>query len=158
MSDSLGRLVRVPQTRFRPCQSARSGWEGDGSRRLLTSDHSTPPNSIFGQPTTVAEVATTAVELFRASLEYVDLFTHLIMCTKPANAPAAAELLGKVSDTGYRPPKPHATEAGEGLRVWRSCKNAVNHSGNGSASGASVCRSAFTGGRAGSRLSDTPPR
>lgn len=71
----------------------------------------TPPNAIFGQPTTVAEVATTAVELFRASLEYVDLFTHLIMCTKPVNAPDAAELLGKVTDTGYRPPEPHPTEA-----------------------------------------------
>jgi hypothetical protein len=49
---------------------------------------------MFGQPTTVAEVATTAVELFRASLEYVDLFTFLLMCTKPVNAPNAAELLG----------------------------------------------------------------
>jgi hypothetical protein len=71
----------------------------------------TPPNSIFGQPTTVAEVATTAVELFTASLEYIDLFTHLIMCTKPVNAPNAAELLGKVTDNGFRPPEPHPTEA-----------------------------------------------
>jgi hypothetical protein len=37
--------------------------------------------------------------------------THLIMCTKPVNAPDAAELLGKVTDTGYRPPEPHPTEA-----------------------------------------------
>lgn len=71
----------------------------------------TPPNAIFGQPTTVAEVATTAVELFRASLEYIDLFTHLVMCTKPVNAPNAIDLLGKVTDTGYRPPEPHPTEA-----------------------------------------------
>lgn len=71
----------------------------------------TPPNSIFGQPTTVADVATTAVELFRASLEYVDLFTHLIMCTKPVNAPDAAELLGKVTDDGCRPAQPHPVEA-----------------------------------------------
>lgn len=71
----------------------------------------TPPNAIFGQPTTVAEVATTAVELFRASLEYIDLFTHLIMCTKPVNAPDAIDLLGKVTDTGYRPPELHPTEA-----------------------------------------------
>jgi hypothetical protein len=70
----------------------------------------TPPSAVFGQPTTVAEVATTAVELFRASLEYVDLFTHLIMCTKPVNAPNAADLLGKVTDTRYRPPEPHPTE------------------------------------------------
>ena len=71
----------------------------------------TPANSIFGQPTTVAEVATTAVELFTASLEYVDLFTHLIMCTKPVNAPHAADLLGAVNDTGFRPQQPHPTEA-----------------------------------------------
>lgn len=71
----------------------------------------TSPNSIFAQPTIVAEVATSAVELFRASLEYVDLFTHLIMCTKPVNAPDAAELLGKVTDTGYRPQEPHPTDA-----------------------------------------------
>jgi hypothetical protein len=70
----------------------------------------TPPRAIFGQPTTVAEVATTAVELFRASLEYIDLFTYLIMCTKPVGAPDAIELLGKVIDTGYRPPEPHPTE------------------------------------------------
>jgi hypothetical protein len=57
-----------------------------------------------------AEVATTAVELFRASLEYIDLFTYLIMCTKPVDAPNAVELLGKVTDTGYRPPEPHPTE------------------------------------------------
>lgn len=71
----------------------------------------TPPNAIFGQPRTVAEVATAAVELFRASLEYVDLFTHLIMCTKPIDAPNAIDLLGKVTDDGYRPPEPHPTEA-----------------------------------------------
>lgn len=71
----------------------------------------TPPNLIFGLPTTVAEVATTAVELFKASLEYIDLFTHLIMCTKPVGAPNAIDLLGKVIDTGYRPPTPHPTDA-----------------------------------------------
>lgn len=71
----------------------------------------TPPNAIFGRPTTVAEVATTAVELFRASLEYIDLFTHLVMCTKPVDAPNAIDLLGKVTDTGYRPPELHPTEA-----------------------------------------------
>ncbi|MBB4856042.1 hypothetical protein HNP40_003456 [Mycobacteroides chelonae] len=71
----------------------------------------TPPNTVFGQPTTVAEVATTAVELFKASLEYVDLFTHLIMCTKPVGAPNSTDLLGKVTDTGYRPSAPHPTEA-----------------------------------------------
>lgn len=71
----------------------------------------TPPNAMFGQPTTLAEVATTAVELFRASLEYIDLFTYLIMCTKPVSAPNAVDLLGKVTDTGYRPPEPHPTEA-----------------------------------------------
>jgi hypothetical protein len=71
----------------------------------------TTPNTILGQPTTVAEVATTAVELFTASLEYVDLFTHLIMCTKPVNAPIAVDLLGSVNDTGFRPPQPHPTEA-----------------------------------------------
>ena len=71
----------------------------------------TPPNLIFGQPTTVADVATAAVELFTASLEYVELFTHLIMCTNPVNAPNAAELLGKVTDNGFRPAQPHPTEA-----------------------------------------------
>ncbi|MFL0180289.1 hypothetical protein [Mycobacterium sp. SMC-15] len=71
----------------------------------------TPPNAIWGHPTTVAEVATTAVELFKASLEYIDLFTHLIMCTKPAGAPNAIDLLGKVTDNGYRPPEPHPVEA-----------------------------------------------
>jgi hypothetical protein len=65
----------------------------------------------FGQPTTVAEIATTAVELFTASLEYVDLFTYLIMSTKPVNAPNAADVLGSVNDTGFRPPQPHPTEA-----------------------------------------------
>src|SRR6201998_873110 len=65
------------------------------------------PNSIFGQPTTVAEVATTAVAHFPASLKYVTLFTYLIMCVKPADAPNATELLGKVDDPGYRPPQPH---------------------------------------------------
>jgi hypothetical protein len=71
-----------------------------------------PTNTILGgQPTTVMEVATTAVELFTASLEYVDLFTHLIMCTKPVNAPNAVDLLGSVNDTGFRPPQPHPTEA-----------------------------------------------
>ncbi|ULE33327.1 hypothetical protein [Mycobacterium sp. IDR2000157661] len=67
--------------------------------------------TIFGQPTTVAEIATTAVELFTASLEYVDLFTYLIMCAKPVNAPNAADVLGSVNDTGFRPPQPHPTEA-----------------------------------------------
>jgi hypothetical protein len=71
----------------------------------------TPPSAIFGQPTTVAEVATTAVELFKASLEYIDLFTFLVMCTKPVDAPNAVDLLGKVTDTGYRPPELHPTEA-----------------------------------------------
>lgn len=69
------------------------------------------PLAIFGQPTTVAEVATTAVALFTASLEYVDLFTYLIMCNKPVNAPNAADVLGCVNDTGFRPPEPHPTEA-----------------------------------------------
>lgn len=67
--------------------------------------------TIFGQPTTVAEIATAAVELFSASLEYVDLFTYLIMCNKPVDAPNAAKLLGSVNDTGFRPPEPHPTEA-----------------------------------------------
>ncbi|MCX2932623.1 hypothetical protein ORI20_20330 [Mycobacterium sp. CVI_P3] len=67
--------------------------------------------TIFGQPTTVAEIATTAVELFTASLEYVDLFTYLIMCNRPVDAPNAARLLGSVNDTGFRPPQPHPTEA-----------------------------------------------
>ncbi|WP_373203130.1 hypothetical protein [Mycobacterium marinum] len=67
--------------------------------------------AVFGQPTTVAEIATTAVELFTASLEYVDLFTYLIMCNKPVDAPNAAKLLGSVNDTGFRPPQPHPTEA-----------------------------------------------
>jgi hypothetical protein len=71
----------------------------------------TPPNSIFGQPTTVADVATTAVALFTAGVEYVNLFTHLIMCAKPVNAPKAVSLLGKVTDTGFRPAQPHPTEA-----------------------------------------------
>jgi hypothetical protein len=71
----------------------------------------TPPSLLLGQPRTVAEVATTAVELFTASLEYIDLFTHLIMCTRPVSAPNAVELLGKVTDTGFRPPEPHPTEA-----------------------------------------------
>lgn len=70
-----------------------------------------PADSIFQQPTTAADIATTAVELFTASLEYVDLFTHLIMCTQPASAPNADDLLGKVTDTGFRPPQPHPTEA-----------------------------------------------
>jgi hypothetical protein len=35
--------------------------------------HSSP------QPTTAADIATAAVELFTAGLENVDLFTHLIM-------------------------------------------------------------------------------
>jgi hypothetical protein len=67
-------------------------------------------DSIFSQPTTVADIATTAVELFVASLEYIDLFTHLVMCNNPISAPNADELLGKVTDTGFRPP-PHPTEA-----------------------------------------------
>jgi hypothetical protein len=71
----------------------------------------TPPNSTFGQPTTVADVATTAVALFTAGVEYVNLFTHLIMCTRPVNAPNAEELLGKVTDTGFRPAHPHPTQA-----------------------------------------------
>ena len=71
----------------------------------------TPPNSIFGQPTTVADVATTAVALFTAGVEYVNLFTHLIICTRPVNAPNADDLLGKVTDTGFRPAQPHPTEA-----------------------------------------------
>jgi hypothetical protein len=33
------------------------------------------------------------------------------MCTKPVNAPNAIDLLGKVTDTGYRPPELHPTEA-----------------------------------------------
>jgi hypothetical protein len=41
----------------------------------------------------------------------VDLFTHLIMSTKPVNAPNAVDLLGAVNDTGFRPPQPHPTEA-----------------------------------------------
>jgi hypothetical protein len=43
-------------------------------------------DSLFEQPTTVADIATTAVELFTVGLEYVDLFTHLIMCT-PSERP-----------------------------------------------------------------------
>jgi hypothetical protein len=70
----------------------------------------TPPNALLGPPTVVADIATAAVELFTASLEYVDLFTHLIMCNKPVSAPNADQLLGKVADTGFRPP-PHPTEA-----------------------------------------------
>jgi hypothetical protein len=47
-----------------------------------------PTNTILGgQPTTVMEVATTAVELFTAGLDFVDLFTHLIMCTRPVMLP-----------------------------------------------------------------------
>lgn len=67
--------------------------------------------TVLGQPTTVAEIATTAVELFTASLEYVDLFTYLIMCNKPVGAPNAADVLGSVNDTGFRPPQKHPTEA-----------------------------------------------
>jgi hypothetical protein len=59
----------------------------------------------------VADVATAAVELFTASLEYVDLFTYLIMCTKPKNAPNADELLGEVTDDGFRPAQLHPTQA-----------------------------------------------
>ena len=71
----------------------------------------TPPNALLGPPTMVADIATAAVELFTASLEYVDLFTHLIMCSRTVNAPNADELLGKVTDTGFRPAQPHPTEA-----------------------------------------------
>lgn len=59
----------------------------------------------------MAEFATTAMELFRASLECINLFTYLIMCTKPANAPNGIDLLGEVTDTGCRPPEPHPAEA-----------------------------------------------
>jgi hypothetical protein len=68
------------------------------------------PNAIFGEPTTVADIATAAVALFNSGVEYIDLFTHLIMCTKPVNAPNADGLLGMVTDTGFRPPA-HPTEA-----------------------------------------------
>jgi hypothetical protein len=33
------------------------------------------------------------------------------MCTRPVNAPDAIELLGKVTDNGFRPAEPHPTEA-----------------------------------------------
>ena len=71
----------------------------------------TPPSAMFGQPAVVAEIATTAVQLFNASLEYVDLFTHMIMCVKPVSAPSALDVLGSVNDTGFRLPEPHPTEA-----------------------------------------------
>jgi hypothetical protein len=58
------------------------------------------PNPIFGQITAVADIATAAVELFIASVEYVDPFSYLIMCTKSPNAPNAADLLGKITDMG----------------------------------------------------------
>jgi hypothetical protein len=70
-----------------------------------------PADSLFPEPTTAADIATTTVELFMARMEYVDLFTHLIMSTKPVNAPNADDLLGSVNDTGDRPPQPHPTEA-----------------------------------------------
>jgi hypothetical protein len=78
----------------------------------------TPQDLILGQPTTVADVATAAVELFIASLEYVDLFTYLIMCTKPVNAPNADELLGVVIDTGAPRPAPNPYEVLSKLFGW----------------------------------------
>jgi hypothetical protein len=70
-----------------------------------------PADSMFAEPTTAADIATAALELFKAGLEYIDLFTHLIMCTPPVSAPNADVLLGKITDTGFRPPQPHPTEA-----------------------------------------------
>jgi hypothetical protein len=70
----------------------------------------TRANSLFTPPATVGDIATTAVELFTASMQYIDLFSRLILCNRPAAAPNADELLGKVTDTGTPIPPPHETE------------------------------------------------
>lgn len=70
----------------------------------------TQNTAFFPQTTTVADIATTAVELFLASLEYLNLFSQLIICTKPESAPRADDLLGKVTDNGAPPPQPHPYE------------------------------------------------
>lgn len=56
---------------------------------------------------TVADLATTAYRLFTTLTQYIDGFSRLIMCTKPAAAPNADELLGKVTeDVGNDGPPP----------------------------------------------------
>ncbi|WP_156769769.1 hypothetical protein [Nocardia sp. 852002-20019_SCH5090214] len=70
----------------------------------------TAANQVFMPPTVVADVATTAVELFTAAAEYVDVFSRLILTSIPAQAPNADDLLGKVTDTGTPIPSPHPVE------------------------------------------------
>jgi hypothetical protein len=69
------------------------------------------PNQVLTQPTEV-DVATVAVavELFTAATEYVDLFSRMILTMKPAHAPNADDLLGKITDNGVLLPPPHPVE------------------------------------------------
>ena len=62
----------------------------------------TQSTSFLSHTTIVADIATTAVELLTASLEYVDLFSRLIICTKPVNSLRADDLLGKVASLSLR--------------------------------------------------------
>jgi hypothetical protein len=62
---------------------------------------SLPADSLFHlSDAVIADVATAAVQLFIAGLEYVDLFTHLVMWIIPTNAPNADGLLGSVPSSG----------------------------------------------------------
>ena len=59
----------------------------------------------------IADVATAAVQPFIAGLEYVDLFTHLVMWIIPTNAPNADGLLGSVPSSGNSAPAESNTAA-----------------------------------------------
>ncbi|PZT97511.1 MAG: hypothetical protein DI630_21430 [Gordonia sp. (in: high G+C Gram-positive bacteria)] len=58
---------------------------------------------------TVADLATTAYRLFTTLTQYIDGFSRLIMCTRPAAAPNADELLGKVTEDFVSDGPPPAT-------------------------------------------------
>ncbi|MGW5751295.1 hypothetical protein [Nocardia rhamnosiphila] len=58
----------------------------------------------------VADLATAGVGFLRMTLEYVELFSKVVMCTVPADKPNRLPFLGKVTDTGAPLPTPHQDE------------------------------------------------
>ncbi|WP_370185133.1 hypothetical protein [Rhodococcus wratislaviensis] len=60
---------------------------------------STPPNALLAPSRPVSDMATTAIGLLTAGLEYIDAFSRLILCTPPAAAPRANGLLGAAPAT-----------------------------------------------------------
>ncbi|MFI5716086.1 hypothetical protein [Nocardia sp. NPDC051750] len=64
---------------------------------------------LFGSAV-VADLATAGIGFLRMTLEYVELFSKMVMCTVPTDKPNRLPFLGKVTDTGAPLPAPHENE------------------------------------------------